>query len=380
MSRFHQVLDVDLGHRRRLQKEIHKNRASEEVAQQALAAQRGRGAQQYIPTYASPDASSPLTAEPDPLVTGSQVSLKRSYRHHPKPDPHAPKRPYSAYVLFSNHIRELLAPENLDFPEISRQVGQRWQALSAEDRHMWKRQAQEPRDRYKKEVMRYRDSAEYLEHKQYVDDFQARQTGKNGRDTRAVAVSQASPTKRGSANSYPTPRPTSTGTAKTCSDSYASVTNMEAPRPRMSGVGHIGSPEKKMPIQRLRREPAKEVMMGNGERKARSKQACEPCRRKKTKCNEERPICGHCLEVDIECHYSGGKESKQKRYVRSGSSTDRGRVLTCRRCCRRFNELSKKLVTCQKLLLQIKPQLQDAEQMLIQEALQLVGMLGFPCL
>lgn len=370
-----QVLDVDLGHRRKLQREIQRSRATE-VVQRTLATQQEHGTQQQVPTYLPHNNSSSFTAEPESLARESKIAMKRSYRHHPKPDPHAPKRPYSAYVLFSNHVRELLASENLEFPEISRQVGQRWQALSAQEKGTWKQQAQGPRDEYKEAVTRYRGTPEHLEHKQYLDDFQARQMGKNGRDVCSAIGSQTSPSGKGSMSSYPTPGPTSAGTAKTFSESYGSMASIEVPRSGMKGAGQSGGPDKKVAIQRLRGGAAKEVTE-NGDRKARSKQACEPCRQKKTKCNEERPTCGHCLELNIECHYSSGKENKEKRYVRPGSSIDRSRMLTCRRCCRRFNELAEKLDACQKLLVHISPQLQSTEQALIQQTLNLVGMLSF---
>lgn len=54
---------------------------------------------------------------------------KRKYRRHPKPDENAPEKPPSAYVLFSNKIREEVKSENLSFTEIARLVGERWQKL-----------------------------------------------------------------------------------------------------------------------------------------------------------------------------------------------------------------------------------------------------------
>ena len=287
------------------------------AAQQTLATQQGHGSQQKIPTYLPPDVSSTLTAEPNSIATDSKVPTKRSYRHHPKPDPHAPKRPYSAYVLFSNHIRELLATENFDFPKISRQVGERWQALSAEEKNTWKQQTQGPQNKYKEEMERYRGTAEHSEYKQYADGFQARQASKNGRDGRVAVGRRASSSNKGSANVYSTPRQTSAGTGKTLSDSYGSTAGMVGPQSGMSVAGMLGSPETKVPVQRLRRNSAEEVTE-KGERKARSKQACEPCRQKRTNCNEERPACGRCLELNIQCYCSSGKENKEKRYVRSG--------------------------------------------------------------
>ena len=43
--------------------------------------------------------------------------------------------------------------------------------------------------------------------------------------------------------------------------------------------------------------------------------ACEPCRRRKTKCSGERPICQHCEDFKLPCVYADGKRDKTKRRV-----------------------------------------------------------------
>lgn len=254
----------------------------------------------------------PFTTKLASSAPDINVGVKRNYRHHPKPDPHAPKRPYSAYVLFSNHIRDVLEPENLEFPEISREVGQRWQALSAEEKDVWKQRAQGPRDKYKEDLSRYEETPEHLEHKQYVERFQAKQTRKGMGEDRIANGSQSSPSHRGSTTSHPTSGPMSAGTDRTFSDCYESLAILEGPQSGLSGALPTGSLDRKLPNVTPRRGSMKGVIK-NGETKARSKQACDPCRQKKTKCNEVRPTCGHCLAMDIECRYSTGKEIMDKR-------------------------------------------------------------------
>ncbi|KAJ0142387.1 hypothetical protein HZ326_14790 [Fusarium oxysporum f. sp. albedinis] len=34
-----------------------------------------------------------------------------------------------------------------------------------------------------------------------------------------------------------------------------------------------------------------------------TRHACEPCRRKKTKCTAERPVCSYCKRLGDQCHY-----------------------------------------------------------------------------
>lgn len=88
------VLGVKLGHRRKLQRRI----------------ANARGVASGISLPASvkpsledvkPDGLRPNLAQPD-TTTDSNGVTKRKYRRHPKADEHAPDRPPSAYVLFSN--------------------------------------------------------------------------------------------------------------------------------------------------------------------------------------------------------------------------------------------------------------------------------------
>uniref|UniRef100_A0A0S1MJ97 HMG box domain-containing protein n=1 Tax=Phakopsora pachyrhizi TaxID=170000 RepID=A0A0S1MJ97_PHAPC len=63
------------------------------------------------------------------LSVSNQIKQKRKYRRHAKPDLNAPEKPLSAYVLFSNTVRESLKGKNLTFTEIARIVGEKWKNL-----------------------------------------------------------------------------------------------------------------------------------------------------------------------------------------------------------------------------------------------------------
>ncbi|KAJ9069748.1 hypothetical protein DSO57_1015432 [Entomophthora muscae] len=54
-------------------------------------------------------------------------------------------------------------------------------------------------------------------------------------------------------------------------------------------------------------------------RKSRARQACEPCRKKKTKCSGEYPICTNCSSHGFECSYIAVEKRRgpQKGYVRA---------------------------------------------------------------
>ena len=76
-----EALNIELGHRRKLQREIAKTRSP---------------AFPTPPYQSLPGAtgSQHADSQSQPITPG-----KRGYRHHPKPDDKAPVRPYSAYVM-----------------------------------------------------------------------------------------------------------------------------------------------------------------------------------------------------------------------------------------------------------------------------------------
>lgn len=79
-------------------------------------------------------APSPRSRTASVSSTGAGEPAKRRYRRHPKVDPHAPVKPASAYVEFSNVIREEM--KGASFTEIARRVGERWQALSKQEKEV----------------------------------------------------------------------------------------------------------------------------------------------------------------------------------------------------------------------------------------------------
>ena len=52
-----------------------------------------------------------------------------------------------------------------------------------------------------------------------------------------------------------------------------------------------------------------------GAEKNRVAHACEPCRRRKTKCSGERPRCQHCEDFKLPCTYADGKRDKTRKSV-----------------------------------------------------------------
>jgi hypothetical protein len=108
-----------------------------------------------------------------------------------QPDEHAPERPPSAYVIFSNReqrfprpsaafanvaseVRETLRGQELSFTEIAKIVGERWQVLPADSRDACERQANSAKEKYYAELAEYKKRPEYESYQKYLEEFKAK--------------------------------------------------------------------------------------------------------------------------------------------------------------------------------------------------------------
>lgn len=107
-------------------------------------------------------------------VSANATEQKRKYRRHPKPDENAPEKPPSAYVLFSNRIREEVKADNLSFTEIARLVGERWQNIDPSQKEMFESHASSLKENYNKELTDYKKTDAYKEYMQYLAEFKAK--------------------------------------------------------------------------------------------------------------------------------------------------------------------------------------------------------------
>lgn len=162
------ALGVKLGHRRKLQRKIANSRGLS--SDTALASPRNtpsddrHGEEQRVGN-----------SKPENKEGGGPQGAKRKYRRHPKPDDNAPERPPSAYVIFSNKMREELKGRNLSFTEIAKLVGENWQNLSPAEKEPFEQQAFTAKERYSNELAGYKTTESYREYSQYLADFKARQ-------------------------------------------------------------------------------------------------------------------------------------------------------------------------------------------------------------
>ncbi|CAF9927833.1 MAG: hypothetical protein ALECFALPRED_003893 [Alectoria fallacina] len=158
------ALGVKLGHRRVLQREIAQTRG---VNVEQLNSPLRSGHYEDCQTNGGDESRTDGQG-----VTGA--GGKRKYRRHPKADDNAPERPPSAYVIFSNKIREELKPENLSFTAIAKKVGERWQDIPAEEKEPYESEASVAKEKYHAEMADYKTTTSYREYQQYLAEFKAK--------------------------------------------------------------------------------------------------------------------------------------------------------------------------------------------------------------
>ncbi len=75
-----------------------------------------------------------------------------------KKDPNAPKRNMSAYFLYSNAVRETVRTENPDasFGDIAKIISAQYKELPEKELAIYKRKAEEDKERYQREMKVYR--------------------------------------------------------------------------------------------------------------------------------------------------------------------------------------------------------------------------------
>ncbi|KAL1880511.1 hypothetical protein VTK73DRAFT_5711 [Phialemonium thermophilum] len=162
------VLGVKLGHRRKLQRRIANFRGIAPDASLVSPAPSTVEDQQRLEAHRQDVLKQEIRGSTPLIIT------KRKYRRHPKPDENAPMRPPSAYVLFSNKMREDLKGRNLTFTEIAKLVGEHWQNLSPSEKQPFESQAQAAKDKYNSDMAEYKRTPEYKKYSLYLQEFKAK--------------------------------------------------------------------------------------------------------------------------------------------------------------------------------------------------------------
>ena len=296
------ALGVDHVHRQKLQREIANTRRLAPDIAFVSPINNSVSSSAYPP-------SSSISSKPEPRLAPSG---KRGYRHRPKPDENAPQRPYSAYVLFSNHVREELKDQSLPFTEISRQVGERWQMMSPAEKAAWKQKAAVPWEKYKQDMAEYKTTDNYRNHTKYLAAFDAAPANKKGAirtQSKHASSSDSTHEKESRSSGASLSQNAQPVQGLPSGQTFQSRNN---PVDRAEDL-YVGAKrrESAVPISRVRPPAANH---NTSTRVARVSQACESCRARKSKCNGERPTCKHCHDLDLECHYEDGKKDKEKKY------------------------------------------------------------------
>lgn len=338
-----EYLGVELGHRRKLQKEIARTRQMKQSPNSMSATHQSL-------------RSGEVSNNPG-MESLSTPPGKRGYRHHPRPDENAPQRPYSAYVMFSNHVREKIKGQSMPFTEISRLVGDRWQALPPAKKEEWKQAAAVPWEKYKQDLATYQKTEDFRKYEQYVANFKATQATKKNTSKRRGSQSQG--VLGGSLQRQ------SPGSESECSSSAPTLPSIGSAQKNAEQFSYMSTEhpdakqlEHRVPISRVRGQgAASSTATARGPRvtqgmcishfvtfllqdrlssKLRAKialavfrnlsdepsvsdtytkilLACDSCRHRRIKCNGERPVCKPCRDYAIDCTYQDGKRDKEKR-------------------------------------------------------------------
>ncbi|PNS17702.1 High mobility group protein 20A [Sphaceloma murrayae] len=186
-------LSVRMGHRRRLLKAFrdarlestkpvflsHANivRRSNDTPAAPQPVLGGRSAMHYRTPYANgiEQTQSESCTRPPPRI-------KRRYKRHPKADINAPIRPLTAFVLFSNSIRNDVLDQNLDFSQIAKIVGREWQCEDSQRRLECERVATQEKNVYDAALREYKKTPEYAAYQRYLVQFKAKQAEKESRE------------------------------------------------------------------------------------------------------------------------------------------------------------------------------------------------------
>ncbi|KAL8838748.1 MAG: hypothetical protein Q9170_001997 [Blastenia crenularia] len=288
-------LGVQRGHRRRLQQEI------------AFSLTSG----------AEPDDAQSRALNRSLLNTDASVSTqtgrKRQYTRHPKPDPNAPQRPPSAYLLFSNALRDDLKEHSLSFTDKSKVVGDRWQSMPEAAKNQWRQKASGPWEKYKSDQTQYQGTDGYRGYQAYLAGFNSSQPSKRRKDLSNDSSNVVDGTTSG-------PRPKRPPSPDAGPSSAARPFKPTRAYPALNPAAPSSSSS---PISSRSKKPMSdhESVFSTTALAARDKpaqvfsHACESCRKKKVRCDGVMPTCDRCLRTSTDCNYAGGIRDREKRLV-----------------------------------------------------------------
>jgi hypothetical protein len=93
---------------------------------------------------------------------------------NPRPDPHSPRKPKSAHVLFGEHVRKDPALSHVPHADIEKSNERRWSQLSQEERLKWEQPVSHRMRAYQEELERYKHTENYQKYQIYLEAFNHR--------------------------------------------------------------------------------------------------------------------------------------------------------------------------------------------------------------
>ncbi|KAH7060963.1 hypothetical protein BKA63DRAFT_224614 [Paraphoma chrysanthemicola] len=162
------ALDFKRGDRRKLQRAIRAHTNSNTSRRESVP--------DYFPPLSEWHAAVGKHVEATPKSSQQAARTTRPYRRHPRPDPNAPHKPKTAYVLFGEHVRQDPALSQSSFTDIAKETGRRWRDLSDEERvNTWEAPAADKLEKYKQELECYKETEEYWNYQMYLEEFKQQQ-------------------------------------------------------------------------------------------------------------------------------------------------------------------------------------------------------------
>lgn len=130
---------------------------------------------------------------------------KRKYRRHPKPDLSAPEKPPSAYVMFSNKVRDELKDRNLAFTDMAKIVGDRWKTISPKEKDEIESTAARAKEEYLSALAKYKTTDQFKRYQEYLKEFKDKENtaSKHRRRAKMEEAPTSSTAYAASTNAWP---------------------------------------------------------------------------------------------------------------------------------------------------------------------------------
>jgi len=112
----------------------------------------------YEKAKAEYDAANPTPMDEDSSDDDAPLKKQKKAKKKKKKDPNAPKKNMTAFLIFSNAERPKVMEENKEAGVAGwgKILGEKWKALSEEEKEPWQEKAKEDKARYEEEMEKYK--------------------------------------------------------------------------------------------------------------------------------------------------------------------------------------------------------------------------------